>query len=134
MKLDHFNGVTDEDFVNRFKEVLFCRMELNNYTYPYELFDEDDAFMVHLEKCERILAEYMYECANEGYAAKYHSELEAAEAAEDEVKIEEIHSSRFSNEERNEIVKSKRRELTLLMNNLIEQYRNEVKINYIDIK
>lgn len=79
------------------------------------------------------IVNYSMLVGNDGYSAKYHAELEAAEAAGDISKIEEIKSSRFSNEERNEIVKSKRLELTLLMNNLIEQYRSEVKTNYIDL-
>ncbi|MEN2415524.1 hypothetical protein [Flavobacterium mesophilum] len=131
--INNFDGTTNEEFVQIFKEALYCRMELTNYTYPHELFDEDYAFGEHLDKCYNILYHKINELAGADFTTKWAERLAIAEQEENEAKIEEIKKEHFSNEDRQAVFDKKKEEISPMLNELVDKYYQEVKITYIDL-
>lgn len=130
---NNFNGKTNEEFIQIFTECLYCRMELTNYTYPHEFLDEDDAFSEHLNKCNRILYQKLYEYAGDHIRELKSQRLTIAKEKGDEEEISKIENEPFSHSERDEVAKLKRDELSPLLDDITDQYYKEVKIIYIDL-
>lgn len=111
--MDYFNGNTNEDFVNLFLEVLHCRMELTQYTYPYEEFDPNDVIDEHISRSQSILIEIIY-----------HSISNAL--FENKVSL--------NKDEIDALYQKKNQELTPVLNDHIENYYKTVKVDYIDLR
>lgn len=47
------NG-SDSELFKCFLEILHCRMELTQYVYPFEFFEEDKVIKEHISKCKKI--------------------------------------------------------------------------------
>ena len=109
--MDHFNGVTNDDFIAYFLVDLHCRMELTQYTYPHEFMEPQDAMDDHVIRCQNILTDYVRETINE---ANYEQGII--------MKGDEI----------NYIYDQKVAELCPLIQPLIYKYYEDVKVTYIE--
>ena len=111
--MDYFNGNTNEDFVNIFKEVLFCRTELTQYIYPFEEFEPDDAIDDHVVRCQSILiSQIMHSISDAAFKNK-------ATLTKDETDI---------------LYHKKMEELTPLLTEHIDNYTQNIKVEYIDLR
>ncbi|KIO54664.1 hypothetical protein [Flavobacterium hibernum] len=145
MEIDKFNGVTDSEFIEYFKIDLHSRMEIINYTYPYELLDEDGGFGEHVQRCVGLLKDYIIVCHREAKAALRWQQKEALENdGEPGTEMElgqmvqetpEEKTNRLEMEKNQEKEESaaKYRELSNEINCLIDGHREKVKIIYVDL-
>ena len=111
--MDYFNGKSNEDFVRFFKEVLFCRTELTQYTYPYEEFEPDQAVDDHIVRCQSILIEHIM-----------HSISDAAFE----------NKATLTKDETDNLYHKKMEELTPLLTEQIDNYTKDVNVEYIDLR
>jgi len=45
---------SDSELFKSCLEILHCRMELTQYVYPFELYEEDKVIKEHISKCKKI--------------------------------------------------------------------------------
>lgn len=150
-QIDYFKGVSNQEFIDYYKIDLYSRMEITLYTYPHEQIEEDPRPMEHLDRCKLILFEYLY---NSYESAKYERYLEvknqkseihtlsddkqqssSSEIEPAPVETSEERNRRYAIEQhqRNEIVKAKMQELSPLLNEVIDEYLQKVKITLEDL-
>ena len=149
-QIDYFNGVSNQDFIDYYKEDLYSRMEITLYTYPHEFIEEDPRPLDHLNRCEVILFEYLYstyESANyERRLALQNQELELQDISEqqkaapieidpapEETPEERTQRLALEQQQRNDIVDAKMNELTPLLDEVIDEYLEKVKLNFINL-
>lgn len=146
-QIDYFKGVTNQEFIDYYKVDLYSRMEITLYTYPNELTEEEPIPWEHLNRCQEILYEFLY---NAYAGAKYdrwleqHSiELEdnmanTGQEDEEKIKIEQTPEEKtqkyaLEQKEREEIVKAKMQELMPELNKVTDDYMKKVKLSYVDL-
>jgi hypothetical protein len=76
-----FSEKYNERFKQVYLECLYCRTELIQFNYPYEIEAEDYAIDEHLKHCKQILAEYLYDRIP-GIASKQELKLDNAQLNE----------------------------------------------------
>lgn len=109
---NYFAHISNDDLVIYFTQLLRSRMELVQYNYPGELLEEDGAMIEHLKRCEAILYDKLQGMLNMTVGFDGH----------------------FLPKEVKEIkYKEKSDELTKLFTPIVEQYFEDVKVNYVDI-
>ncbi|TDW46675.1 hypothetical protein EV144_106349 [Flavobacterium sp. 270] len=59
-EIDYFKGVSNQEFIDYYKVDLYSRMQITLYTYPNEMTEEDPGPWEHLNRCQGILYEYLY--------------------------------------------------------------------------
>lgn len=141
-QIDYFKGVSNQEFIDYYKVDLYSRMEITLYTYPHEQIEEDPRPIDHLNRCSGILYNYLYstyENAKYELRRELHNqdlEFEATTQSDpiSEENPEEItHSYASEQKLRNEIVNAKMHELTPILNEVIDEYLEKVKLNFIDL-
>jgi hypothetical protein len=146
-EIDYFKGVTNQEFLDYYKADLFSRMEITLYTYPHEMTEDDPGPWEHLNRCDGILYEYLYNAYAEAKFQRWqeekNEELELLNASEqqedpDRIEIEETEEERaekykLEQSEREKIVREKMKELMPELNKLTDDYLKTVKLTFIDL-
>ena len=110
MKIEYYNGISNEEFVKYFKELLYSVTELTQYSYPYEKVEPQESIDDHIVRCQNSLFEHIL-----------HSVRESAVNIEDNIAEDELLF----------IYNKKKTTLLPLLTDLIVEYINSVKVNYI---
>lgn len=146
-EIDYFIGVTNREFLDYYKLDLFSRIEITLYTYPNEMTEEDPIPWEHLNRCEGILYEYLYNAYAEAKFQRGQDQKKEEEAIsnandqqadseqiESEITAEQrAESYKMEQEERNAIVRAKMQELRPELNKLQNEYLKKVKLTFIDL-
>jgi hypothetical protein len=143
-EIDYFEGVTNQNFIEYYREDLFSRMEITLYNYPHELADEDPRPIEHFHRCDLILYDYMYQSYESAVIERRIRNKEEMQsnrtliAEHTEQKIEETaeeKSARRNAEDqlREKKVKAKMLELRPEINRLINEYLSQVKLIFVDL-
>jgi hypothetical protein len=106
--MDHYNGITNEEFKEYYLIDLHSRMELTQYTYPHEFIEPDKAIDDHIIRCQNILKDYIKNLIKEN-------------------------SENLTEEQLIEIYEAKRRELYPVISTINNDYYEKVKVNYIQL-
>lgn len=145
--IDYFKGVTNHEFIDYYKVDLYSRMEITLYTYPHEFVEEDPLPWEHLNRCDAILHEYLYNAYAE---AQYQRRIQEKQEERDisntdeqqtdseRVKLEETLEERaekyaLEQSTRNKIVRAKMQELMPALNIVKEDYLKNVKLTFVDL-
>jgi hypothetical protein len=143
-EIDYFEGVTNQDFIEYYREDLFSRMEITLYTYPHELADEDPRPSEHFHRCDLILYDYLYQSYESAVIERRIRIKEKMQsngtliAEQTEQKIEETAEDKATRRNaehqlREEKVKAKMLELDPEINRLIDEYLSQVKLIFVDL-
>lgn len=112
MKNEYYNGITDEDFVKYFEDILHYRVELTQYQYPFEQIEPQEAIDDHIVRSQRSLFEYILESVR-------------ASVYQIDDKIEE--------DETIFIFNKKKAKILPMLTGIIGNYSKSVKVNYINL-
>ncbi|MFH6935991.1 hypothetical protein [Flavobacterium sp. FlaQc-30] len=146
-EIDYFKGVTDQEFIDYYKVDLFSRMEITIYTYPHEFTEEDPRPWEHLNRCEAILYEYLYNTYENadferrlekkaGQSQKQETEVLENDAPQIEIELApQQKAERYAHLQklRNEIVAAKMQQLIPRLNVVTDDYLTKVKLKYEDL-
>lgn len=110
---DYFAHINNVDYVTFFSQVLYCRKELVQYSYPNELFEDADVVADHVNRCLRILflkiLSVLHNTTDEGGVYALSNDIK-------KIKSEE-----------------KEREIRPLLVPIIEKFEEEVRVEFIDL-
>ncbi|UUW08667.1 hypothetical protein NLG42_21500 [Flavobacterium plurextorum] len=109
--IDYFKGMTTKDLHNRFMQKLYSKKEFIQYNEPDDFFDPEQEYGKHITKCIAEEKEFIREQIRSTSAAAGIS---------------------LSNEQIEEMVLQKRKEINLLTGSAIEDYIEKVSVTYID--
>ncbi len=110
---DYFAFISNDDFVAFYGQLLSLRMEVDNFEYPYEEFQEDEGIAQHIMRCNGSL----------------------------EMKLISILSNVKDEDGKylsSDVIKNKThykfQEISKVTAPLIDKYIEDVKVNYIDLR
>lgn len=106
-----FTEIQNEAFKQVYLDCLYCRTELIQFNYPYEIDAEDYAIGEHLEHCNLILAEYL-------------ADRIPGIASENDISL--------TNEQINELIRDRMKYIKELTSSEVNKYVEEVEIIYIN--
>ena len=109
---DYFAFISNDDFVTFYGQLLRLRMQVDNFSYPYEEFIEDDGISEHIARCNGAL----------------HMKLISILSNAKDENGKYLHSDVVKNK-----AHYKYEELAQLTAPLIEKYIEEVQVNYITL-
>lgn len=146
-EINYFEGVTNQEFIDYYKDDLYSRMEITLHTYPHEFVEEDPIPWEHLNRCEGILYEYLYNTYAEAKYQRWKQEnnedlkisnYDGIPIDLDHTEIEQTAEERAEKykaeqQERDAIVKTKMQELMPALNNVVDDYLEKVKLKFIDL-
>lgn len=146
-EIDYFKGVADQEFVDYYKVDLYSRMEITLYTYPHEFVEEDPQPWEHLNRCEGILYEYLYNAYEEAKYQRWKQEdNEDSKISDDDfIPIDPGHTGigqtpeekaeKYAAEQRQRdaIVKAKMQELVPELGKVTDAYLKIVKLSFVDL-
>ncbi|MFH7001193.1 hypothetical protein [Flavobacterium bizetiae] len=144
-EIDFFEGYTNQEFIDYYTVDLYSRMEITLYTYPHEFVEEDPIPWEHLNRCEQILYDYLYNCYEASkfkrWQQKKDEELKTADTQgqqPDSADIEESEQQRAEKyaqeqKERETAVKAKMMELAPEINKVTDNYMQSVKLTFKDL-
>lgn len=146
-EINYFEGVTNQEFIDYYKDDLYSRMEITLYTYPHEFVEEDPIPWEHLNRCEGILYEYLYNAFAEAKYQRWKQEnnedlkisnydgipIDLGHTEIEQTAEERAEKYAAEQKERDAIVKAKMQELMPALNNVVDDYLEKVKLKFIDL-
>jgi len=146
-EINYFEGVTNQEFIDYYKDDLYSRMEITLYTYPHEFVEEDPIPWEHLNRCEGILYEYLYNAYAEAKYQRWKQEnnedlkisnydgipIDLGHTEIEQTAEERAEKYAAEQKERDAIVKAKMQELMPALNNVVDDYLEKVKLKFIDL-
>lgn len=144
---DYFKGTTNKEMIDYYKVDLYSRMEITLYTYPHEFMEENPRPWEHLDRCEKILYEFLHNAylnaVYERQLEQRNREAETGNSPEDKTdrtademqqKPEERAAGyALAQKHRKDKVKEKMQELSPALNSITDDYLAQVKLILVDL-